>query len=94
MNLDFERGRAAERNRFNAILGAPEAKGQCLPLAVHLALSTDMSAADAVAALRAAQPKSYSPDELAARINGRTGTADLSADWQDTVVKINRERGF
>lgn len=51
MNLDFERGRAAERNRLTAILLSPEARGQ-MAFAAHLACSTDMSSAEALAALR------------------------------------------
>lgn len=107
MSLDFERGRAAERNRFTAILSSPEAKHQ-MEFAAHLALNTDATPAAALAALRQGRPAGYSPEELTRLMNSRgqraaaANSAELTrapnqkgaAPWGDIAQKLNKERGF
>lgn len=67
---EFARGRRAERQRMSSILGCAQADGNP-SLAAHLAFSTNMSAKNAIATLKASGPAASSAPSLSSRMNGR-----------------------
>ncbi|MEN5297730.1 hypothetical protein ABE530_05165 [Brucella sp. TWI559] len=67
---EYARGRRAERQRMSSILGCAQADGNP-SLAAHLAFNTNMSAKNAIAALKASGPAASSQPSLSSRMNGR-----------------------
>ncbi|MFD1197381.1 hypothetical protein ACFQ3K_03435 [Brucella gallinifaecis] len=67
---EFARGRRAERKRMSAILSCEQADGNT-SLAAHLAFSTNMSAKNAIATLKASGPAASAKASLSSRMNGR-----------------------
>lgn len=67
---EFARGRRAERKRMSAILSCEQADGNP-SLAAHLAFSTNMSAKNAIATLKASGPAASSKASLSSRMSGR-----------------------
>ena len=67
---EFARGRRAERKRMSAILSCEQADGNP-SLAAHLAFSTNMSAKNAIATLKASGPAASAKASLSSRMNGR-----------------------
>ncbi|MBC8718193.1 hypothetical protein [Ochrobactrum sp. Marseille-Q0166] len=67
---EYARGRRAERQRMSSILGSAQADGNP-SLAAHLAFNTNMSAKNAIAALKASGPAASSTPSLSSRMNGR-----------------------
>jgi signal peptide peptidase SppA len=80
---------SAERARISAIVNAPEAKGRG-KLAKHLAFETDMSAKDAIAALKASGREGSLADRMAGTKTPAIGSGggDGSASEGDTAKRM------
>lgn len=94
---EYARGRRAERNRMSAILGSNNADANP-SLAAHLAFSTNMSAKNAIATLKASGSGAPGQPSLASRMNGRVpalgngGTASQPKSADAKLVAFAKNR--
>ncbi len=101
----FRDGARAERERIKSILGSEQAAGK-QKLAMHFAMSTELSPEAVLAALSAAASEQTKPSRLDSVVNpnlqsappreggGRASQAEVDAGWTDVITTLGKTGGM